>query len=237
MKPFISVLIPAYNEEALLPRAIEAIRTSFKPSAISYEIIVCDNNSSDATAQTAKQLGAHVVFEPHNQIARARNRAAQEARGEWLLFIDADSTLTPELAKETLEAMNSPRVCAGGAGIQFDGERKFLKTVPAHGWNFISARFKWMAGSYIFCRRSAWEETGGFDEKYYAAEEIIFSKKLKKWAKEHRSEIRILLREKILTSSRKFEMHSTAKLFWFFALASLPGAWRKKEFCELWYKR
>ena len=55
------------------------------------ELIVCDNNSTDRTAEIARNAGARVVFEPVNQIARARNRGAAAATGDWLIFVDADS--------------------------------------------------------------------------------------------------------------------------------------------------
>ena len=55
------------------------------------ELIVCDNNSSDATPAIAAAAGARVVFEPVNQIGRARNAAAAAATGDWLVFVDADS--------------------------------------------------------------------------------------------------------------------------------------------------
>src|SRR5436189_280616 len=88
--PKVSVLIPAYNEEAFLARVIESVHHSFAATPDhSYEIIVCDNASTDKTAEIAAAHGARVVFEPHNQIAKARNTAAKAARGTWLIFLDA----------------------------------------------------------------------------------------------------------------------------------------------------
>jgi len=55
------------------------------------ELIVCDNNSNDRTGEIARAAGATVVFEPVNQIARARNYGASVATGDWMVFIDADS--------------------------------------------------------------------------------------------------------------------------------------------------
>jgi len=90
----ISVIIPAYNEEKLIHetlRHINVARVAFTERGVDSELIVCDNNSSDCTAALAQAAGAQVVFEPVNQIARARNRGAEAATGDWLLFIDADS--------------------------------------------------------------------------------------------------------------------------------------------------
>jgi glycosyltransferase involved in cell wall biosynthesis len=237
VKPLVSVLIPAYNEKALLPRSIHSVQAAFRTQNASHEIIVCDNNSTDGTGALAQSLGARVVFEPHNQIARARNRAAQEATGEWLLFIDAVSELTAPLLQETLRAMRTPGICGGGAQIEFMGPKAALKSTAVGFWNRLSSAMKWMAGSYIFCRRDAWQETGGFDERYYAAEEIIFSRALKRWAADHGEKVMILPTEKIVTSARKFEMYSVPQLFRLFFVSSLPGAWRRRESCRIWYER
>ena len=90
----LSIIIPAFNEERLIERCLQSISVSlvanFTPGVTS-EIIVVDNNSTDKTADLARQAGAQVVFEPINQIGRARNAGAAEATGDWLLFLDADS--------------------------------------------------------------------------------------------------------------------------------------------------
>src|SRR2546429_50718 len=85
------------------------------------ELIVCDNNSDDRTAQIARAAGARVVFEPVNQIARARNTGAAHAAGEWLIFIDADSHPSRELFAEAAEAMQGGLCLAGGATLAFPG--------------------------------------------------------------------------------------------------------------------
>ena len=79
-----------------------------------WELIVCDNNSTDRTVEIARAAGAQVVFEPHNQISRARNRGAGAATGEWLLFVDADSTPSRELFEDLREAIEGGRVLGGG---------------------------------------------------------------------------------------------------------------------------
>src|SRR5688572_1912804 len=80
------------------------------------ELIVCDNNSTDRTAEIARAAGATVVFEPINQIARARNRGAAAATGDWLIFVDADSYPTRELLEEVRKAILSGAL-AGGAVV------------------------------------------------------------------------------------------------------------------------
>jgi glycosyltransferase involved in cell wall biosynthesis len=114
----ISIIVPAFNEEKLLGRTLACIReaTAALPQQ-TWELIVCDNNSTDRTAEIARSAGARVVFEPLNQIARARNAGAAQAKGDWLLFIDADSSLSMALLRETAIAIQSGKVLAGGATV------------------------------------------------------------------------------------------------------------------------
>ena len=90
----LSIIIPAFNEESLITHCLnslfDAINTQTSPE-FSYEVIVVDNNSTDNTAKIAQQAGAQVVFEPINQIGRARNAGAAVATGDWLLFVEADT--------------------------------------------------------------------------------------------------------------------------------------------------
>ncbi len=119
--PAISILIPAFNEERLIEGVIDSVRKSFAAIGFDrFEIVVCDNNSTDQTAAIATARGAKIVFEPHNQIARARNTAAAQARGNWFIFLDGDTYLNPGLLKATIEAFASGKVCGGGSTVSFD---------------------------------------------------------------------------------------------------------------------
>jgi len=162
--PQISVLIPAYNEQNLISRAMDSINHSFAVvSWQSYEIVVCDNNSTDQTADIALAHRAKVVREPHNQIAKARNTAAKHASGDWLIFLDADSILNPDVLKVTIEALESGQVCGGGALMKFDGEIGWVARLMSAIWNWASPKIGIAAGAFIFCLREAWQEISGFD--------------------------------------------------------------------------
>ena len=86
-----SIVIPAYNEEELLPRTLHALAAAMATTDLLGEVVVTDNNSTDATAAVAAAHGARVVFEPINQISRARNCGAAAALGDFLIFVDAKS--------------------------------------------------------------------------------------------------------------------------------------------------
>lgn len=87
-----SIIVPAYNEEDCLPGTLAYLGRAMAgvPDAAG-EVVVVDNASTDRTAAIASRWGARVVFEPHRQIARARNAGAAAARGGRLIFVDADT--------------------------------------------------------------------------------------------------------------------------------------------------
>ena len=88
-----SFIIPAYNEEAYLPKTLASLKDAMNAiGEFSGEIVVTNNNSTDCTAGIAEESGARVIFEKHRQISRARNAGAQEALGRYLIFIDSDNT-------------------------------------------------------------------------------------------------------------------------------------------------
>ena len=237
--PILSVLIPAYNEERLLGAVLERVRACFETAGFpSYEIVVCDNNSTDATAEVARANGARVVHEPHNQISRARNSAARAAQGKWLIFLDADTLLSPELLRATLACFESGTVCGGGAVLSFDIANigPFATGLTAL-WNNISTIFGLAAGSYVFCTKIGWEAVGGFDQDVYAGEEIIFSRKLKAWGKPQGQRFRILRGAPVITSARKVEWYGQWQLLGRCLMMMRPGAVRRREACSLWYTR
>ena len=237
--PNVSLLIPAYNEEQYLAPVLARMHASFAAVGYAdYEIVVCDNNSSDRTADVARAGGARVVHEPHNQISRARNAAARAARGRWLIFVDADTLVSAELFAATLRRFEGGRVCAGGAALVF-GLQDVGRAAAAMlwTWNRVSALAKLAAGSYVYCYRQAWEECGGFDEAVYAGEEIYFSRRLKRWARAHGLRFEILTETPVVTSARKMEWYGQRELLWRAFKMLRPGALKRRDHCGLWYTR
>lgn len=206
----LSIIVPAFNEEKLLPATLGAIRESaavFAGMGWDWELIVCDNNSTDQTGTVARNAGATVVFEPVNQIARARNTGAAIATGEWLVFIDADSVPGAPLFVTMADHMRDAGVLAGGCLMQQDVESWAADAITAL-WNRISSTMKWVAGSFIFCRTAAFRELGGFSAELFAAEELDLSKRLKRLARERRQRMVIITEHRLLTSGRKLRLYS-----------------------------
>lgn len=209
----LSVVVPAFNEERLLATSLQAIRdaASVFEQAGGWELIVCDNNSTDRTAEIARAAGAKVVFEPHNQISRARNRGAEAAAGEWLVFVDADSIPSRGLFEELRAAIGSGRVIGGGTTIATDDPE--LRVRAALGfWNAISVTLRWAAGAFVYCETAAFRRIGGFSEELYASEELDLSRRLKRVAREEGRDFHILRAHPLHTSNRKAHLYSNREL-------------------------
>ncbi len=200
------------------------------------ELIVCDNNSTDKTAEIARAAAAKVVFEPINQIARARNSGAAAATGDWLIFVDADSHPSPALFQSVGEQIASEKCMAGGCTVKLDGH--YPKANLMIGlWNGISRSFSWMAGSFIFCEASAFREIGGFSRELFAGEEIDLSIRLKRLARKRKKRIVILRQNPLLTSARKMHLYTFGEHFRFLVKASFfrNRVLRSRDACFTWY--
>lgn len=210
----LSVVIPAYNEEKLLPACLASVAAALGAHAGPYwsaEVIVADNNSTDRTGELARRAGATVVFEPINQISRARNAGARVATGDWLLFVDADSTLHPATVAELLRRIRRDRCAGGGCLVGLD-EAPLAGRAAIGVWNLLSRLMRWAAGSFVFCRAEAFRDVGGFSTELFAAEEIHFSEALKHWARERGQQVVILHKHAHVSSARKFRLYTGGEI-------------------------
>ena len=235
----VSVVVPAFNEERLLAGSLSSIRAAmeaFDRRGWTSELIVCDNNSTDRTAAIAREAGARVVFEPVNQISRARNAGAAVAGGDWFFFVDADSTPTAALFSEAADAIAAGRCLAGGSTVAYPNPRPGI-ALAVGMWNALSRITRWAAGSFIFCEAAAFRETGGFSEELYASEEVDLFRRLKRMARRNRRTIVILHRHPLLTSDRKLRLYGWGRLFGFMlkTVVSRGKTLRSREDCFAWY--
>lgn len=235
----VSIIIPAFNEERLISaclKSVDAALAANRAYGFAHEVIVVDNNSTDKTALLATEAGARVVFEPINQIARARTAGADAASGDWLLFLDADCLLNAALVDDIFRLIAQGKHVGAGSTL-------YMPNLPwwaaglLHFWTALSVIFKWAAGALIVCNAKAFREVGGFNQALYAAEEVDLSRKLKQWGRAHRLAFTILRKHPIETSPRKVELYSSREIFsQFFRLLLSP--WRtlqNKKRLSIWY--
>ena len=238
MTPCYSIIIPAYNEERWLTRTLPHLKKAMETLDVSGEVIVVDNNSTDDTARVARRHNTRIVFEPVNQISRARNTGAIIAKGRYLIFLDADTYLSPVLLKTALHHLSSGRCCGGGCLVDFDKPISPFSRKILDLWNWISATFGFAAGCFIYCLREGFEAIGGFSEKVYASEEIWFSNELRSWGKTRNMAFQMISSHRIITSGRKLDWFSPLQLaLSAVVLTIFPFSVRFRRLCAHWYYR
>jgi glycosyltransferase involved in cell wall biosynthesis len=206
----ISIVVPAFNEEKLLGETLAQIKSAsstFAQIGWDSELIVCDNNSNDRTAEIARMAGATVVFEPVNQISRARNSGAAAATGDWLFFVDADSHPSAELFADVAKEIQSGNCIAGGATIRWD-QKQFLTELMMP---ILNVGFRWrqfLHGPFMFIESATFRKLGGFSIETFSGEDWELGQRMQKLAKETGKRFVVLHRHPILTSARRLMEHS-----------------------------
>ena len=205
----ISFIIPAHDEEELIARTLDSVSSCANDVGEAFEIIVVDDASTDRTAAVAGERGARVIGVNYRQIAATRNAGAREAKGDKLMFIDADTVVSAAVVRAAIEALSSGAV-GGGCAVSFDGNIPLYATLlhPMLTWLFRIAGLA--CGCFVFCTRQAFEDAGGFDQKLYASEEIALSRALKRQGRF------VVLRESVVTSGRKLRTYSGAEVLGIF---------------------
>ena len=228
--PTLSVIVPAHNEQTLLGATLDALQVAVRETGSAAEILVVDDASTDRTAEIARERGATVVPVAVRQIAAARNAGARQAQGELLIFVDADTIVPPRILRAAVEAMRGGAV-GGGAGAEFEpGAPTWAhRAIGLARWILRTAG--WAAGCFLFVRRDVFERAGGFDERYYASEEIHLSRALKRFGRF------VMLPDNVLTSARKAEHYSMWHSLWLMLKMARPGSLRSREGLDFWYTR
>ncbi len=236
----LTIIIPAFNEEAYLPSTLDSIQTAAahlrSDSDAEIDTIVVDNNSKDNTAAVAQSKGAKVVHEPVQGIARARNAGAEHADGDVLVFVDADVILPPTLLAEIHTAMSDPACVGGAVDVEYRPRRRSMR-VYLRAWWLLSRLTGMAQGATQFCRKSVFDEVGGYDEKAWIGEDADFFWALKKYAKRTSGTVRFIKEPRVRASSRRFDKWPPWKiLIWtnplFIALFR-----RRRAFWSGWYSR
>jgi glycosyltransferase involved in cell wall biosynthesis len=229
-KPMISFIVPAYNEEHELSDTLVAIREAASGAAQPYEIIVVDDASTDATPKIASDGGAKVIPINRRQIAASRNAGARAAQGEYLFFVDADTRINRAHVSGGIAALEGG-YAGGSARVAMDGFVPFWGRMLLRGFASVYFGLNLGAGAFLFTTRRNFDVVGGFDEQYFAGEEVYFSLKLKKLGGFK------VLREPVVTSGRKLRMYP-AKHFlpkFFGVIFRGPLGVRSRAKLSLWY--
>lgn len=232
----LSVVIPAYNEEKYLPETLERIVSALRAAGDDSEIIVVDNESADKTREVAESYGAKVVSESEHNIAKVRNTGGKNASGDVLIFVDADTLVPDTLFRKIAGAMENESCFGGAVRVEYDEfARKWLKYY-FWGWQFWEKILNTKQGATQFCRRAAFHEIGGYNDKIYMGEDVDFYWRLAKYAKQKRGSLFFIESPKVKTSARRYSRMKWWKILLItHPLFMMPAA-KSRRFWKDWYE-
>lgn len=204
--PSISLVIPAYNEAAYLPRLLETVRIAkerFRGGADRIEVIVADNGSSDDTVAIALDAGCRVAVASLRRIGAARNAGAAIARGSVLAFVDADNQLHPETFNVIADMMARSDVIGGETGVT--PERWSAGIALTYAMLVPMVALTGIDTGVVFCRRADFMAIGGYDEEMKFAEDVRLHVDLWLRGRKRRARMVRATRAKAVYSARKFD--------------------------------
>lgn len=205
----LSIIIPTLNEEKYLPLLLEAIK---KQNFSNYEIIVSDGKSEDNTISIALDAGCRVVEDEGRSPARQRNLGARVAKGDTILFLDADSLLPNNFLPAAYEEFKKKNLSAAGFYLHFNS--------PKRVYRFIEPAFRVMSylGQYFFpasvgvgimAAKIAHDTIKGFDESIYIGEDYDYINRLASVGK-----YRMIASTFLYFSVRRLEKEGVAPVLW-----------------------
>ena len=211
MKPRISLIVPAHNEEAFIPGCLAAAKAAADQVGVGVEIIVVLNRCTDATERIALDHGCLIVREDAKNLSKIRNAGAAVASGDILVTCDADSRMHPGTFREILRRLDGGKTIGGGALVL--PERwsvgivaSVLSIVPYLAFAGVSFGLFW-------CHKRDFDAIGGFDDRFVSVEDVDFARRLKAHGRLTRRGWGTLMRTPLVTSCRKFDQFGDWYLF------------------------
>jgi len=174
MSTTVSAVITTYNRASLVGRAIESVLNQTRPVE---ELIVVDDGSTDNTREVVERYGTRVryVFQPNRKIACARNRGAEEAKSEWVAFLDDDDEWLPEkIEKQVAAVLRDKDAVLCYSGARTIDPAGHIRDIPAPPPDTLwpGLRLKpHFAACTIMVRRDVLLKNGGFRSGLRGAED------------------------------------------------------------------
>jgi len=223
MKPKLSIIIPSLNETYYLPRVLQSIK---KQKFEDKEVIVVNAGKYKVIRKIGKKFKAKVVdcsVDPHGP-AYARNVGAKAARGEILLFLDADVIMPENFLKNSIEEFEKRYLGVAGVYARPHSDKIFDEMFWQF-YNFIIFMMKILrpeaSGFCLFCRKDIHDQINGFDREITYREDADYTTRAAKYARYG------VLKMPILISVRRFRKEGRARMLLKYIVLSAKGLFHK----------
>lgn len=230
--PLVSVVIPAYNEEQFMVKALQSLA---EQKFTDFEFIVVDNNSTDKTAEIAKRFGAKVIHERQRGVGYARQSGFLAAKGDIIVTTDADTIVPPGWLARIVDEFQKDKglVAFGGLYTLYSGPLTariallyfahpawFLDKIFSGGWGLPGVNFA--------VRKDAFLRVGGFKTDLALGEDAEISRRLKRIGK-------VLLDPRFLvqTSGRRYRGGLIAGIMTYIPNGIMRILFNKHKFTKL----
>lgn len=198
-RPFISIVIPAYNEEAVIADCLDSVYNQTLPNR-EYEVVVVNNCSTDKTEQIARSSGVRIINEPKKGYVCALRTGCAAALGEIIAVTDADTIVPKDWAEKICHSFRQdPQIIAVGGGTILKPGFLFAKLAETF-LNITSPLLGYFVGYNFSVRRDIYEKSGGFRADMNLNADTEFSLRLRKYGKTV-----FLKNNAVITSSRHYK--------------------------------
>ncbi|MFH1714145.1 MAG: glycosyltransferase [Candidatus Nealsonbacteria bacterium] len=217
----LSIIIPTLNEEKYLPVLLESV---FKNSLDDFEIIIADNNSEDRTKEIAKIYGCKIV--QGGLPAKGRNQGTLAARGDLLLFLDADIILANGFFEKSLKEFKERSLCVASYCLIPNTKNIALRRGfnVFYNWPIMASEKTLAYGAMaIMVKKEVFEKAGGFNEKINLAEDHHFVRQARKFGK-----FGIIRSTHIIMTMRRFERDGYLNTFLKYFFCNLQMIFRMR---------
>lgn len=219
----LSIIIPTRNEEHYLPTLLTSIH---KQSYTEYEILVVDAKSTDKTAKEAKKLGTQVIPSLKQNVSYQRNLGAKHAKGDILLFIDADMELgSPNLFKKIVTTMTDKQIMCCLVPITIK-KPTLLDTVMSTVFNATARLGNALGigggrGGFLAIRKNIFTQVNGFKETQTIAEDVQLIQKMIRKGK-----IAYLRHYPVYESPRRYRQEGYLRVIFIWIYHGIPSTLR-----------
>lgn len=210
----ISAIIPAYNEEKSIENAILSLKNQDFPKD-EFEIIIVNDGSTDRTREIAEKYAHKVITQKNQGPAFAKNNGAKKAKGDIIVFMDADTTVSSNYFKEIMKAVKRENVIGGQPNIKFKNEgiyreltQNLVGNIIPHILDKLEIYKICLRTTCCFYKKDYFLKEGGFED--FTFDDAEFSFRVGRKGK-----LTILRNVNSYTSSRKIDKFGNIKSIYY----------------------